>query len=239
MKKKLALLLSASLILALTACSSTDSSTDDNVASTEASASSGKEDTSSTAESASSSTDDSFVQIKKLTRGTIDGNVYTNEYLDFSINKPDNWVFYSDEEIATLLSFSLDVFTTGDFEKTLDENMLLYDMMVYDPVTLSNLSVAYENLAKTVGFIITEEQYIEALKTQMATHTIMDVTFSDEIETVKLGNQEYKRVLCTTVAEGVTMTQAYYLAVVDKYMSLVTITLANGCELADVEAMFQ
>lgn len=239
MKKKLALLLTVSLVFALTACSSDTNHSDNDVSSTETPASVNKEDASATAEPSSANTDDSFVQIKKLTRGTIDGNVYTNDYMGFSINKPDNWVFYSDEEIATLLSFSLELFTTNDFEKILEDNMILYDMMVYDPVTLSNVSVAYENLAKTVGFSITEDQYIEALKIQMTTHATMDVTFSDDIETVKIGNQEYKRVLCTTVVEGVTMTQAYYLAVVDKYMSLVTVTLTDGCELADVEAMFQ
>lgn len=239
MKKTLTLLLTLSLIFAFTACSSADSDDDSYVSSAEEPASSNKETASSPAEPASSTVEDSFVQPKKLTRGTIDGNIYTNQYINFSFTKPDSWVYYSDEEIANLLSFSLELFTTNDFEKTLEDNMLLYDMMVYDPATLSNLSVSYENLAKTIGFTITEEQYIEAMKTQLANYSTMDVTFSDEIETVKIGNQDYKRIICTTVANNVTMTQVYYMAVVDKYMSLITVTLTDGCELADVEAMFQ
>lgn len=240
MKKILSLLLTTLLIFSLAACSS-DSDADSYVSSAVEPASSNEESSSTTAEpsSAPSTVDDSFVQIKKLTRGTIEGNVYTNDYLDFTFTKPDSWVYYSDEEIATLLSFSIELFTTDNFAESLENNMLLYDMMVYDPVTMSNLSVSYENLSKTVGFVITEEQYIEALKIQLANYSTMNVTFSDEIETVQIGNQEYKRVICTTVANNVTMTQVYYLSVVDKYMSLLTLTLTDGSELANVEAMFQ
>ena len=33
-------------------------------------------------------------------RGTIDENVYKNDFLKFEFTKPDSWVYYTDEEIA-------------------------------------------------------------------------------------------------------------------------------------------
>ena len=38
----------------------------------------------------------------ELSRGTIDGDVYTNEYLGFKFTKPESWVYSTDEEIAAI-----------------------------------------------------------------------------------------------------------------------------------------
>ena len=39
---------------------------------------------------------------KDLSRGVVDGNTYTSEYIGFSFVKPDSWVYSTDEEINEL-----------------------------------------------------------------------------------------------------------------------------------------
>ena len=112
-------------------------------------------------------------------------------------------------------------------------------MMVKDIHTGTNISVGYENLAKTLSSNITEEQYIDALKEQLDSVSIMTVTFSDEIETVKLGKTKFTKVVCTTSVYGVSMKQVYYLNKQGSYMGIIIATVVNGYTVDEVEAMFQ
>ena len=82
------------------------------------------------------------------------------------------------------------------------------------------------------------EDYVEALKEQTANVSGMTMEFSDEIETVKLGEHEYSRVTCTTTLSGATMKQVYYLRKVGKYMCGVIVTITAKYTVSDIEAMF-
>ena len=126
-----------------------------------------------------------------------------------------------------------------NFENALKNNSSLYDMMVVDTVTRTNINVGYENLSKSFSSNITIEQYVESLKKQFEKITEMTVTFSDKIETVKLGETEFTRVVCSTTAHGTTMTQVYYLQKLSGYMGFVIVTITNGYTVADIEAMFK
>ena len=113
------------------------------------------------------------------------------------------------------------------------------DMMVVDSITRTNINLSYENLANTLSTNITEEQYLDAAKKQLAGVSGMTVKFSDKTEKVKLGENEYTKVTCTTTASGVSMTQVYYVRKVDKYMSVVIATIVSGYTVDEIEAMFK
>jgi hypothetical protein len=86
---------------------------------------------------------------------------------------------------------------------------------------------------------ITVEQYIAAVKKQLESVTEMTVTFPDTYDTVKLGETEFTRVVCSTTASGVNMTQVYYLRKMDGYMGFVIATIVKDYTVADIEAMFK
>jgi len=174
-----------------------------------------------------------------LSRGEIDGGVYTNNNLNIRFAKPESWVFSTDEEIAAVMNMAAENLLDENFKKALENNPSVYDMMVVDTVTRSNISVGYENLAKSYSSNITVEQYVEAMKRQFEKITEMTVTFSDKLETVKLGDTEFTRVVCSTTAYGTTMTQVYYLQKMNGYMGFVIATINNGYTVADIEAMFK
>ena len=173
----------------------------------------------------------------ELSRGVVDGNTYTNNYLGFSFTKPDSWVYYSDEEIASLMNMSVDMMLGENFKYAFEQIPMVYDMMAVDYVSGSSVSMAYEKL---VVPSMTEEQYVAALERTMAGVSGMTVIFPDasDYETVKIGDTEFLKVACTTTSNGVTMTQVYYLYKVDGYMSFILVTAANGYNASDIEAMF-
>lgn len=178
-------------------------------------------------------------QKTELSRGKMEGDVYKNDYLGFQFKKPATWIYYTDEEIAQLLNFTVDSILNENFKETLENNPLIYDMMVVDLLTNTNIGVSYENLSKSFASNITEEQYILALKQQIANLPSMTAVFSDEIEKVKLGNTDFTRITCETTAYGVTMTQVYYLNKTDNYMCSVIVTLSGGYTIEEIEAMFK
>lgn len=175
----------------------------------------------------------------ELSRGTIDGDVYTNEYLGFNFTKPESWVYSTDEEIAAALNVAVDTTLGENFKDALENNPSTYDMMVVDTLTRTNINVAYENLTKTFSSNITEKQYVEALKQQLSSVSGMTVTFPDEYETAKLGDGEYTKVVCSANAYGASMTQVYYLRKIDKYMAMVIATVPTGYTVDEIEAMFE
>ena len=172
------------------------------------------------------------------TRGTIEGDVYQNEYMGIKFTKPSSWVYSTDEEIATVMNLAADTFLDENLKKALENNPTIYDMMVVDTSTRTNINVGYENLKKTLSSNITVEQYVESFKKQIAEVDGMTVSVRDGLETVKLGETEFTKFICDTKANGVEMTQVYYLRKIDGYMTFMIATITSGYTVADIEAMF-
>ena len=175
----------------------------------------------------------------ELSRGTVENGVYQNEFLGVSFNKPELWVYSTEEEIAALMNLVADKLLNENLKETLENNPVIIDMVVIDPVSRSNLNITYENLAKSLATNITVEQYIEVFKQRMSGTVGMTVTFTGEPETVKLGNVEFTRLLCNTTTNGVQMKQAVYLRKIDTYMISVSVTVVSGYTVAEIEAMFE
>lgn len=173
-----------------------------------------------------------------ISRGTIESKIYTNTSLGVKFTMPDGWRYYTDAEIASLLNMSADMMFGENFKNALKNSPTVFDMMAVEPVSGTNVQVLYENLSKTAYTDITVEQYIEILEQQLKNASGMSVTFPDTYETVKLGNTEFTKVECQTVAYGVSMTQVYYLYKLDGFMCSVIVTIATGYTVADIEAMF-
>ena len=174
----------------------------------------------------------------KISRGTVEGDVYQSEYLGLKFTKPSSWVYSTDEEIAAAMNFAAENLLDENFKKALENNPTIYDMMVVDTLTRTNINVGFENLKKTMSSNITVEQYVDALKNQIADVDGMTVSFHDGLETVKLGETEFTKCVCDTTANGVKMTQVYYLRKIDGYMTFVIVTITSGYTVADIEAMF-
>lgn len=179
------------------------------------------------------------IEDKEITRGTIDGDVYTNEYLGFQFTKPSTWYYSTDEEMAALMNMSVDMFLDERYKVLLENNPAIYDMRASDAVTGSGIFVIYENLEKSFATNITEEQYIDAVKRQLAAADGFTVDMDDEVTVVKLGETEFKRVCSTMTAYGTKITQVYYIRKTGEYMASVLISIMGDYTLNDIEAMFK
>lgn len=174
----------------------------------------------------------------ELSRGTIEGRVYTSEYLGLSFKRPVTWKFATDEEIANALNVGVDMFVKDRFKEALENTPTIYDMMAVDNITGSNVNIGIENLEKSASSDITVNRYIEILKIQLNSMTHMQVTFPNEYDTVKLGEIEFTRVICKVRTATSSMDQIYYLNKEGKYMRFVIVTINSGYTVEKIEAMF-
>ena len=189
--------------------------------------------------SSPSSEDNKLDKSAEFSRGIIEGDVYKNNFLGFEFTKPESWIYSTDEEIAALLNMSIDAFLDENFKKVLETNQTVYDMMVVDTITRSNIGVSYENLLMASASNITEKQYIEVLKNQLSSISGMTVSFPEEYETAMLGKTEFTKLVCTVNTQGVSMKQVYYLCKLNGFMCNVILTIPSGYTVEQIEAMFK
>ena len=174
---------------------------------------------------------------KEIARGTVDGNVYASEYSGLTFTKPDSWTYATDEEIADTMEVGADVIDADSFAETLGQMATVYDMMVIDMESGSNVSIMYENLQLTNGGAMTAEAYADVLKGQFDELKEMNYTVSNT-ETVSLGGEDWLRMTTSVEYSDISMTQAYYLRASGTVMMAVVITVLGDTELSSVEAMF-
>lgn len=178
-------------------------------------------------------------QKSKIERGSIVDGTYVCETLGIAFEKPAFWQYYTDEEIAQLMNLTVDSFLGERFEAILDSNVAIYDMMVQDRISGTNVAIGYENLKISSSTSITESQYIEAAKQQLKYSAMSPyVSFPYDTQTVKLGNIEFTRLVYINTMYGYDMIQAMYVRKLENYMGFVTITINDGYTLEDVESMF-
>ncbi len=175
----------------------------------------------------------------KISKGTIEGDVYKNDFLGFSFTKPATWVYSTDEEIAEVMNVAVDQILGENFEKAMENNPATYDMMVVDMMTGTNVNLVYENLKKSFATNITEAQYFELFKQQLENVEGITVSFSDDLKTVTLGETVFTKCVCETTMNGQTMTQIFYVSKNGGYMVIVTATITSGYTADEIEAMFR
>ena len=137
------------------------------------------------------------------------------------------------------MNIAVDNLLGDKFKDALENTTSIYDMMVTDTATGTNIIVSYENLKKTFSATISMEKYIDALKKQLAEVDYMTVTFPKEPQTVKLGEVEFTRLETRTHAYGRTMTQVYYLRKESGYMIAIIATVTDSYTLEQIEGMFK
>ncbi|MBE6737322.1 MAG: hypothetical protein E7566_01525 [Ruminococcaceae bacterium] len=149
-------------------------------------------------------------------KGAIDGNVYTNSFLNLTFTKPNSWEFLPEEAVKI----------QGDE----------YDMMVVDHKTNGSVYLAFENVKATSGAAMTAKEYVSRVL-QAALEYSPYSTFMDQTE-VKIGGNTYIKVTIVVQDQNDPLTKYVYLRSVGDYMAQIyaTIPTANA-DAVDFDSM--
>lgn len=241
LRRLLLILTSLAVMLATCACSLGTVTNDEDEASTPeattTAATTAEASTSATTAATTEAEDEEpEVDFGKILESVEDG-VYINEYFDVSFMPGSTWFFYDDDQLLEFMDINSDSITTDEQRlEVLSELQVVYCAMSVDLTTGANIIMEVEDLTFSPnGTCYDAPTYAEfnANQFELSGYTI------ESIDTITVGSNEYSRVVCTIVSEGLEITQELLFKRVDDYMFGMIITVYDGFNVTadDVIAM--
>lgn len=169
-----------------------------------------------------------------IERGTIEGNTYVNESINLEFEKADDWVFYSDEELAEAMGTGADLAGYSDFQQAVVEQKTVYEMGAENDHG-ATVILLFENATLLQG--VDEEDYLDILETSLENQSTFEYEFTDQRE-VNLGDETYIVADLQTDYYSSTIYQRYYIRKQANYMITITTSALSVSELDEIEAMF-
>lgn len=174
---------------------------------------------------------------KALSRGSIEGDVYTNDFIGITFTKGADWTYLSDAEMAQTLNAGQEIMDINTLEKVLSETATVYDMSVSNTDGTNNVMVLYENTMLTAFKEVTADEYAGYLEASLKKVEGQTYTRVSK-ENVKLGDTDFTKLLYSVAVDGVEISQAYYIKTIGKYAVAVLVTGLTADDITAMEAMF-
>lgn len=167
-------------------------------------------------------------------KGTRDENSYKNETIGITFNKPADWDFCSDEEIARVMGVTVDMLKD---EMNSDDMKNLVEFIAIDRSNGDNINMTIEKLG-LFNRGMSVDEYIEKSKeiikeqNESANYEFYDVTKT------KLGDVEFDRLKATATYSNTEMEQYCYFTKVGIHMVVITATTSVGMSPETIESYF-
>ena len=169
--------------------------------------------------------DDDDEKSGEFERGTVEGNVYTNEFCGLTFETPDDWTIYSDEQIKETMGVGLEAGGSSlDADKLVESAVC--DFAAVNQGIGESIAFTFENASKFPENY-TMDQYISAFK--LSTKAAMpnaDIDWHMDGEKAELCGIEFDTFGSDVKIEeyGLDITQEYCLAEVNGYMLSIAYT---------------
>lgn len=170
--------------------------------------------------------------------GSNDGSVYRNEFLGIGFNLPEGWTFYTDEQIRELNNIATDALE-GDIAEQLENSSVIYDMQASDQGG-SNVNVNLEKMSLSNSIIHDAESYVsesiggieEALKQLGFSEVISEIT------TTYFAGEERTAIEIVCTGEGIELYEKVVVMEVGRYIACVTAATVNENNADDILSNF-
>jgi hypothetical protein len=169
-----------------------------------------------------------------ITRGTIEGNVYTNEPAELTFTAPDGWKYATDEEIAKMLRAGAESIDSNALSDENFKKVNIYDMFVIDNETRSAVQVMFQDLA-AAGTYIDEEMLFSAMRDNMENITNRNYSFT-RYEDATIGANTFK--VMSIIDTDSNIPQYFYARLGDHYMICIIAIITPGSDIDSVMANF-
>ncbi len=175
-------------------------------------------------------------------RGSVNGLDFVSEYTDVAFSAPsDNWVFATDEELASACNIDPKVFATEDFETLLKNNSTVYDMIAQSEKDRIAVLMGIENpklsavtsTSSAKDFVNKVlDSFLQTIDTENNPYTLSDT------EAVTICGHEYYRKSLTISTADDTATQSYYARSLGDYLCIIVTSHTADTTVEQVEALF-
>lgn len=164
-------------------------------------------------------------------RGKAENGVYKNESFGIGFSGGEDWYYFTDEEIAQTYGIAAEEFLSEEFNESLAEAPIIYDMYAANVLSGCTVNIIYENIGD-----MSAEYYAEVSKVQLENQLYgseMEL-LRNETGTIKIGEKEAP---CLFAALGISGTEIYEIIVFDKtgdWVAIMTVASQDENEVKTV-----
>lgn len=167
----------------------------------------------------------------EFSRCTISDNTLKSELFKFQAEVGSDWVFGTDDEIASLNGMSGS--TASDFEKAIKENEIFYDAMCRKS-TGSNFIIAVPNPDKVKSNIFTSEKaYAEA-----TLDGVKEIDSNASISTLTFAGKDHPAIKVDNESMGTSFKQCMVFVKSSQFVCMITFTCFSDEEIDEVMGYF-
>lgn len=175
------------------------------------------------------------ISLKPFSRGTVNGNTYHSDFAGLSFTAPDDWRFYSDEELSSLLGTTKELLDDPKTFEKLSEGELI-DFFAISSDGSMNVDMSYAKGSMLTNLEASRKASIDLIKDQYE-QMGFSCTAEDPIDRT-LGEKTFRMTELSIDVGGGTMTQYFYVAMIGNYFVTVAATATNDTSMETFEAMF-
>lgn len=226
MKKLIALLLVLCLVFSFAACGNTPDDDDDvrgSVVSDE-----DKDDK-----------DDEEEEEKEFSQGKHDTTKYENEFIGLGVKIPDDWNFYTDEQMKELNNLTEDYYSE-EAKEAIENADLIYDMFASNADGSNNINIVLEkHTVLKVAAMDLKKEVPAAFDAMKESYENMGSTsFNAEMDDIEIDDKEFVSAEYMTGFNGVTLYQRQIFVKCGKYLATITVTATTSAELEKLSESF-
>ncbi|MDR1736837.1 MAG: hypothetical protein LBR85_08245 [Oscillospiraceae bacterium] len=157
-------------------------------------------------------------------KGIITETGFESEYFGLRFTPPEDFAMSTAEEIDAMMNLGAEI-TGLDFDySTLTT---VYEMMATSLSSATNVIIMAE---KPTPGDITADQYLELMKVQLPAVPEMNYVVGDEITSVEIAGETYKKLTAEGVALGFTLIQDYHVRKVGDRLIFISISYSPETE---------
>lgn len=170
---------------------------------------------------------------KQFSRGEWQGQTFVSDFLTIAFEIPQGWRILSDDEMNDYNGTAL---LDLDNNRALEDQSMVWDMMVTSQTAGTNVSIAYENLVLTGKETMDAAQYLQETKDTLTQQyeTMSFTCNSTSIENLYINDRAYNALILAMKNEGVTMERTLLTRRIGDHMALITITTTGEFTLGEV-----
>ena len=230
MRKWIALLLAALLVMSLAACSPSTPAENQNTA-TEPAA-----DAPATDSAAPESTEPEV----DFEAGTVENNTYTSSLLGITATLDENWYFLDREEIDQIYGITSEAMDDEEIAKKLEDGSTYADMYATDQSTGATVNVNIQNVGLT-ALLVSEEAILEAAEGEviaaLESMGLTDVKY--ELGTMQFAGKEHACVYITGQINGTTLYETQVCVKNGNYVGSITASTVGGDGTGEILGAFE
>ncbi len=165
---------------------------------------------------------------EEYVKGTLTSNSLKSKYLNISFTAPAGYIMATEEEIDSLVTFTGEIIFKDQSKQIIDyaKANVVYEMFVQNPSGLPNMSIIVERIDSKISY----DDYINALKYQMANVDDMEYNFSAGTSDVSVAGNTYKKLSAQLVYMEVEMRQSFYMRIKGDRLISITMTYSDDTE---------